>query len=339
MTVQQPHSNIAIRPYRGADREAVVRLWDRCGLLVSYNDCDRDIALWRASPNAEIFLAERKRRILGSVCVGHDGHRGMAYYLAVDPKAQGRGIGRRLMRHAEAWLTDLGVVKINLMIREDNAAVSDFYRAIGYQDTPRRVMARWLTADAKPPKPGPRPSGKLACTITYLEMTERPTRGPAPLPHGLAAALLRVRRPSVAFYRFLYNSVGADWLWYERRALDDTALRAIIEDEGVEIFVLYVEGAPAGFAELDRRRPPDIELAYFGLLPAFMGRGLGAYLLGAAVECAWAHEPERLWLHTNSLDHPKALSLYQRHGFKPYKQEQKIIDDPRLTGLFPETTK
>ncbi len=328
-------ADLLIRAYRPGDRDAVVDLWGRCGLIVSYNEPDRDIALWRAAPNAEIFVGEWDGRIAATVCVGHDGHRGNPYYVAVDPGVQGRNIGRRMMRHAEAWLVRLGVPKMNVMVRGTNEAVRGFYRAIGYEETPRFVFSRWLTADGGPPKPGPRAAGRIACTVTFLEMTERPARPPAAPPDRLHVALLRARQPTVAFYRFLYDTVGAAWLWYERRALDDAALKAVIHDEGVEIYVLYVEGGPAGFAELDRRREPDIELTYFGLMPEFIGRGLSRYLLSAAIGIAWSYEPERVWLHTNTMDHPRALALYQRLGFKPYRQERKTIPDPRVTGLIP----
>ncbi len=330
-----PIPEIAIRTYRSADRDAVVGLWERCGLIVRHNDPDRDIALWRASPNGEIFVGERQGAIVATVCIGHDGHRGNPYYVAVDPEVQGQGIGRRMMRHAEAWLARLGVPKMNVMVRDTNEKVRDFYRAIGYEETPRFVLGRWLTSDGAPPTPGPHEVGTIACTITYLEMTEKPTRPPAAPPHRLHVALRRAREPTVAFYRFLYNTVGAAWLWYERRAMDDAALQAIIHDEGVEIYVLYVDGVPTGFAELDRREEPDIELAYFGLAPEFMGRGLGTFLLSSAIDTAWSYKPKRLWVHTNTLDHPSALPLYQRFGFTPYRQEQKTIPDPRVTGLIP----
>ena len=107
-----------------------------------------------------------------------------------------------------------------------------------------------------------------------------------------------------------------------------------IEDEAVEIYVLYADGAPAGFAELDRRSRGEIELAYFGMMPFFIGRGLGRYLLAWAIERAWSYEPERLAVNTCTLDHPKALPLYQQLGFKPYKQEHRVIDDPRVTGVI-----
>ena len=91
----------------------------------------------------------------------------------------------------------------------------------------------------------------------------------------------------------------------------------------------------AHLAELDRRQEEEIELAYFGLLPDFIGKGLGSYLLDWAVETAWAHNPIRLWVHTCDFDHPGAFAVYQRAGFAPYEQEVEIIDDPRLKGLIP----
>lgn len=147
-------------------------------------------------------------------------------------------------------------------------------------------------------------------------------------------ALFRAEMPSCAFYRYLYNSIGKDWLWYERRQMDDEALATIIHDEQVEIYVLYAGGVPAGYSELDRRDRPGIELAYFGLMPEFINRGLGSFFLRWTIDQAWTHEPTRLWVHTCTEDHPNALPIYQRFGFTPYKQEQVEIDDPRESGLF-----
>jgi GNAT superfamily N-acetyltransferase len=328
-------TDLTIRPYRAADRDALIGLWERCGLTVWYNDPARDIALYRASPNAEIFVGELEGRIVAGICIGHDGHRGNPYYVSVDPDFRSRGYGEAIMRHAEAWLTRLGVSKMNVMIRETNTKVRAFYAAIGYEETPRLVMARWLTPDGKPPRGPAEATATLQCTITSLEMTERPVHAPVAMPNGINLALLRARHISVPFYRYLYDRVGEAWLWYERRAMDDAALASIVQDERVEIYVLYADGVPAGYAELDRREAQDIELAYFGLVPEFIGKGLGAYLLSSAIDIAWTHDPKRLWVHTNTLDHPKALPLYQRFGFVPYKREDKIIPDPRLSGLIP----
>jgi len=178
------------------------------------------------------------------------------------------------------------------------------------------------------------PEGKIEVVVTYLEMSERPTRAPAPHPPG-KIALMRLERPTVSFYRYLYNTVGEAWLWYERRRLDDDALRRIIHDPAVEIYVLYVQGMPAGYVELDRRRRGEVEIAYFGLIPEFLGRGFGQYLLDWSIDEAWGKEPQRVWLHTCNLDHPRAFASYQRAGFVPFKQETMLIDDPRRDGTLP----
>src|SRR5437763_16903890 len=116
--------------------------------------------------------------------------------------------------------------------------------------------------------------------ITYLEMYARPVlpRIPAPLTR---LALMRAENCSVSFYRYLYETVGTPWLWYERRLLDDETLAAQVRKDTTEIFVLYVGGAPAGSSELDAADPRATELAYFGLVPAFIGRRLGPCLLQA----------------------------------------------------------
>jgi GNAT superfamily N-acetyltransferase len=157
----------------------------------------------------------------------------------------------------------------------------------------------------------------ITTVVTWLEMTAPPATPPRPAPR--AALEVRVaRRPSVAFYRFLYAAVGESWTWTERRWLSDAELAAILNDPRVEVNVLWVDGVPAGYAELDRRAPPDVELAYFGLTPEFISQGLGGYLLDWAIHHAWRARPRRLWLHTCDLDHPRALAFYQKLGFRIY---------------------
>ncbi|UCH76180.1 MAG: GNAT family N-acetyltransferase [Rhodospirillales bacterium] len=160
-------------------------------------------------------------------------------------------------------------------------------------------------------------------------MQVAPSRPPTPLPRTASKiALLRAEKPTVGFYRYLYGAVGEPWRWYERNLLSDKALAAIIGDPSVEIYVLYCDGAPAGYAELDRRRDGEVELAYFGLIPDYFGRGLGRYMLDWAIDTAWSGQPRRLWVHTCTLDHPAALAVYQKAGFMPYKQETVTIVDP-----------
>lgn len=181
------------------------------------------------------------------------------------------------------------------------------------------------------------PPGKLEVTVTYVEMKHVPA--PRPRPHRAeSVSVLRAEKPTVSFYRYLYYTVGAPWLWYERRIIDDDALREIIESEWREIYVLYVGGVPAGFTELDRFDTDNVEVAYFGLMPDFIGRALGPYFLDWTVQRAWLPprgEPaKRIWLHTCTLDHPKALRTYQRAGFGVYDQHTFHIDDPRATITF-----
>lgn len=172
------------------------------------------------------------------------------------------------------------------------------------------------------------PPGKLEMVVTYLEM-RAPPPAPAQARRAERISVLRARRITVSFYRYLYETVGGPWMWYERREMDDRALAAVVQDPMVAVYVLYLDGVPAGFVELDRRTVDQVEVAYFGLLPEFIGRGLGRYFLGWAVGKAWESEPERVWVHTCNFDHPGALGAYQRSGFQVYDQQRSIIDDPR----------
>ncbi len=174
----------------------------------------------------------------------------------------------------------------------------------------------------------------LEFVITYLEMTSRPKLA-VMTPTGMKLALLRAEQPTISYYRYLYNTVGEPWLWWERRALSDGDLRRTLDDNRVEVYVLYVGGVPAGFAELDRRNPPDIDLAFFGLMPEFIGRGLGQYFLNTVIGLAWTYKPHRLTVNTCNYDHPKAVQTYQRAGFTPFDQKRRDVADPRQTGLLP----
>src|SRR6266550_2764909 len=174
----------------------------------------------------------------------------------------------------------------------------------------------------------------LQDTITYLEMLARPAgrRFPTPLE---TLALMRAEACTVSFYRYLYDTVGEPWLWFERRVMDDAALAAHIRQQTIEIFVLYVRGVPAGFFELDVAAPRETKLCYFGLIPDFIGRRLGPYLLQAAIDRAWSRSIDRFWLHTSTFDHPKALRVYQRAGFVVYARRAVSFDDPRESRILP----
>jgi ribosomal protein S18 acetylase RimI-like enzyme len=175
---------------------------------------------------------------------------------------------------------------------------------------------------------------QLADTITWLEMTARPPRLPLPVPHAMLA-LLRAEPCTVSFYRYLYNTVGEPWLWYLRRGWSDDELHQRLARPQVEVSVLYVRGVPAGYFELERLPEGETELCYFGLIPDFIGHGLGAWFLQQAIDSAWRGETRRVFVHTSSFDHPRALSLYQRLGFRTYRRQAVLFEDPRLAGLLP----
>ena len=114
--------------------------------------------------------------------------------------------------------------------------------------------------------------------------------------------------------------MGRSWNWVSRKKLADEALAVIIHDPRDEIHVLLVAGVPAGFVELDRRVEDEIEIKQFGLVPEFIGQGLGRYFLHWSIEKAWSYHPKRLWLHTCTEDHPAALPNYLKAGFAAYKE-------------------
>ena len=139
-----------IRPYRDEDFPQVRDLWQACKLTMPYNDPATDIAFCRNSRHGEVFVGEDEEgRVMASAMVGHDGHRGWIYYVAVDPASQGEGFGRQIIHHAEEWLFARGAPKSMLMIRESNAAVQDFYAQLGYERSPVTVMQRWLKPQQK----------------------------------------------------------------------------------------------------------------------------------------------------------------------------------------------
>ena len=318
-------TDLDIRAIGDGDEKAVAELWKTCKLTVSYNDPIEDIARCRRSPASELFVGVKDGKIVATVMAGEEGHRGWLYYVAVDPSEQKHGYGRQMIQHAERWLGSRGMPKIMLMIRDTNTKVRDVYERLGYTCEPRLVMSKWLKGGPEVPP--------MTQTVTSLEMLSRPTRPPAPTP-AMRLALMRLDPPTVSFYRHLFNTVGGPWNWYSRRFMTDDELSAIILHPKVEITVAYVGGVPAGYFELDRKVDGECELSFFGLVPDFIGRGLGRWLLEKAIDAAWsAPDVKRVWVHTCNLDHPRALGNYQKAGFVPFKQFEEPMRDPRLVGL------
>ncbi|GMQ90645.1 MAG: GNAT family acetyltransferase [Gammaproteobacteria bacterium] len=141
-----------VRSYQDSDFAAVLTLWEACDLVRAWNPPAGDIALCRNTASSELFVGVRASRtiaetLIATVMTGSDGHRGWLYYLAVDPASRGEGLARAMVGHAEDWLAGHGIRKVELMIRDDNIAVRDFYARIGYQPEARVVMSRWLERD------------------------------------------------------------------------------------------------------------------------------------------------------------------------------------------------
>jgi GNAT superfamily N-acetyltransferase len=176
------------------------------------------------------------------------------------------------------------------------------------------------------------PAGKIAAVVTHLEMTERPALPPDP---PGAWSLRRVEKPELDWYRDLYRRVGEEWLWFSRTQVADAELAAIIRAPLVEVFALVHDGRDEGLLELDFRNPGQCEIAFFGVTAGLIGSGAGRWLMNCTLALAWSRPITRLWVHTCTLDHPSALAFYQRAGFRPFRRQVEIADDPRLDGTAP----
>ena len=137
-------NELAVTPIADADVETVVALWQRCGLTRPWNDPASDIAFARRGQNATILVGRVAATIVATAMVGHDGHRGWVYYVAVEPDLQGKDFGRAIMAAAEDWLRGQGVTKAMLMLRPDNTKVQAFYDKLGYDVQERVIYAKWL---------------------------------------------------------------------------------------------------------------------------------------------------------------------------------------------------
>ena len=142
------------------------------------------------------------------------------------------------------------------------------------------------------------------------------------------AKLRHMPSPSLGFYLALYHEVGAPHHWISRKLMSPAELASIIHDPKVEIHVLYADQKPIGFFELDFRKTHHAEIAFFGLIPQYVGKGYGTFLIQSAIKKAWREPITKLTIETCTLDHPAALPLYKKHGFRPYEQKDHIIRVP-----------
>jgi ribosomal protein S18 acetylase RimI-like enzyme len=137
--------SLTVRSASGVDEASVISLWRECDLVASYNDPVVDFRFAKAGPSSDVLVAvDDGDAVVGSVMVGHDGHRGWLYYVATAPQSRGLGVGRRIVEAAEAWLRQRGVAKVQLLVRETNAKVVSLYEHLGFEIAPRTVMGKWL---------------------------------------------------------------------------------------------------------------------------------------------------------------------------------------------------
>jgi len=164
-------------------------------------------------------------------------------------------------------------------------------------------------------------SKRAVLRVTYLEQRE-PAPRPALYWGSERVALERMTRGT---YLALYRRVGEPLRWDQRSSMPGPELEALLDGESLHIYVLWdLEGAALGFCEFDRSDFPQIELKNFGLVPEAQGRGLGPWLLATALQGEWRSNPHRIWLHTDTWDHPAAVRIYERAGFRVFD----VRDEP-----------
>ena len=148
MSVSVSRAPLAISAIADADIETVVALWQRCGLTRPWNDPHADIALARRRDNSTVLVGRDAGAIVATVMVGHDGHRGWVYYVAVDTDRRARGLGRSIMGAAEDWLRQAGIPKLQLLVRRENAQANAFYQSLGFALSTSVMFEKWLDGRA-----------------------------------------------------------------------------------------------------------------------------------------------------------------------------------------------
>src|SRR5438105_4143830 len=165
----------------------------------------------------------------------------------------------------------------------------------------------------------------MEVTRTYLEMRDRSELRGAKLDDPLIR-IEEQRYCSIELFRFLYVEVGKNYHWVDRLRWTDEQISAYLKQPEISLWLMSYDEAPAGYFELRKCEDGSTEIAYFGLLPEFIGRGFGKHLLTCAAEQAWADGANRVWLHTCTLDDPAAMPNYLKRGFRPYKTEEYTVE-------------
>lgn len=180
------------------------------------------------------------------------------------------------------------------------------------------------------------PPGKIAASVTFLDMDHRPNWIDAADPD---TSIQLVLRPEISLpdYRRLFREIGENWLWTSRLLMSDDALSGIIHSASTDIYLIQLDGEIAGLSELKQINPTTVEIAFFGLKPEFTGRRLGRDIMALTLRNAWRESTRKVCLQTCNFDHPAALGFYQKCGFQPVRFGIELMDDPRLTGTLPKS--
>ncbi len=176
--------------------------------------------------------------------------------------------------------------------------------------------------------------GRYRSVVTYLEMRP-PGTIPEPVPPRPGVTVQRWIDPDVDEYLELFHGVGDQWLWHGRLNAGRDGIARLIRSDDYEIWRLWVDGEVAGLGEFDRSCPREVKIEYFGLLPDRIGGGLGGFLLRTLLHEAARPGIDRIWLHTCTEDHPRAVDVYRHFGFRAYDEAVEWVHDPRLRGLLP----
>ena len=168
-------------------------------------------------------------------------------------------------------------------------------------------------------------------TTYYIEM-----KSPSELKeinNSLGLLIMECEFKQIEFSKFLNQLVGDNYQWFNWRYWSDEKWKEYIENDNLRTWVAYYKGSPAGYYEIERQENGDTEIIFLGLIPKFIGKGFGGYLISRALKSAWEWEgAKRVWCHTCSNDHPKALNSYLARGLKIYKEEisENVQHKPKL---------
>lgn len=178
------------------------------------------------------------------------------------------------------------------------------------------------------------PPGKIAAIATVLERTEPPREDELAVEERPGWSFARIERPEIDWYVDLLRRVGSNHLWYQRLIQSPEEIAEKIAGPTTVVHALLVDGRAEAIAEMDVSQENAAELVYFGVTPGLVGTGAARFMMARLLAFAFSLPIDRLWLHTNTIDHPKAMAFYRRFGFVPVRQMLELADDPRLTGLF-----